>query len=61
MIRRTVVAQHFVAHLRVIARALPDSPASPKTPKIDVDLKISKCILFAVVYLFVGPLWAHTL
>eukprot|EP00972_Heterocapsa_arctica_P052557 7732064-Heterocapsa_arctica.AAC.1 len=29
MIRRTVLAQHFAAHLMVIARALPDSPVPP--------------------------------
>eukprot|EP00972_Heterocapsa_arctica_P093214 13751496-Heterocapsa_arctica.AAC.1 len=43
MIRWTVVAQYSVAHLMVIARALPDSPVIPKTStNNDVKRKPSK-------------------
>jgi len=46
VIRWTVLAQNVVAHLTVIARALPDSPVSPKTPKNDVDVESGLFIIF---------------
>eukprot|EP00972_Heterocapsa_arctica_P058609 8643674-Heterocapsa_arctica.AAC.1 len=33
----TFLAQHYVAHPTVTARARPDSPETPKTPNNDVD------------------------
>eukprot|EP00972_Heterocapsa_arctica_P055574 8197411-Heterocapsa_arctica.AAC.1 len=36
VIRWTVLAQQFVAHLMVIARALPDMPVPPKTLILNV-------------------------
>ena len=51
MIRLTVVAQHFVAHPMVIARALPDSPATPKTSKHDFNTTKHNPLILIVVLL----------